>query len=613
MSMTEEELRRQLGTGQRVPAGQPSVTPASRLLAAPPGSTPTTVVPQPRATIRVDAAGRGSTLALPPPGPRQAPTTTVPPRNPTIVVDSIGRAGVGAPPASPAPATPAYRTGAAPGQPQFQQTPTPTNPNPRGVTAPAAPAPASPAATAPRVRQPIGRAGQAAIALEALNVAGAAQQGGGRAAIGEAAEGVGRLASARLGAQLGRTLGPWGAGVGGVVGYLGGDRAITAIENNTPAPVRNAFTGTMDTLQNAGNQLWSPENSNSVARTLGEVAPDRQGLGDMLFGARAPAAIAPAPAPAAAALAAPPAAAATPLTRAAQRVNIIDGTAATAGIAPPTATGGGEVVGEWNGRPITRAQANQLAGQLNGGTGTGLVNGNPTGAPAAVSPPAATMLAAPPARSAQGAVIGGSADNFDAFARQIDRQISELGQLNMRSKRQLVGELLGLKGRALGQQADIASGNARASAELGQRTASDNLRAQVDREQIAATDRNARRQTTQTITDDQGNVFGVDGTTLTPIRTPEGRQLRTTTRQAAQQDNTQARIAADLLGSLLPMNATQDDVNAAVQQANTAAAALMGQGGAQSTPAAPPGYTLIGTSNGKPVYRDAQGNQVIEE
>ena len=545
---------------------------------------------------------------------------------PTIVVDSAGRAGVGGIPPTPV-QQPAYRTGAPAGQPQFQQTPTPVNPTFRPAPATAGDALGARPAAAPRPvpaaaaeARPLPRSARAAGALagglEAINVAQTARESGPAAALDAAKAGGVRLATGQLGATVGgRVGGGIGAVTGGVAGYLAGDAladtelvrgnalvdafAARRAEANREAGILPGGGGM--SMVDTGATMARAQARRDVANRAPLFDPTVQEL-DAIGALRRPGQ----PVAAGDALAAPVAAA--PATTAAPRprANFVDET----GDAPPS--GGGDIVGTFNGRSITREQANDLAGQLNGGTGAGLRDGNPTGVRTTSAGDAlATTRPRGPTSRAVGASIGGTSD-LSAYAEQLDKQIADLGPLNMRSKRALVGELLGLKGRALGQQAGDASAGERQAQELDARAASDALRADVDREQIAASDRTARRQTTQTITSEDGTIYSVDGNILTPLQDQQGQRVRAP-RTASQRDNTQAEIAAKLLEGMIPYGATPEQIQQGVQQANQAAAALMA--GNTGTPAAnaPKGYTQVGTSGGKPVYRDAAGNTFIDE
>ena len=91
-----------------------------------------------------------------------------------------------------------------------------------------------------------------------------------------------------------------------------------------------------------------------------------------------------------------------------------------------------------------------------------------------------------------------------------------------------------------------------------------------------------RRQNTQTITDASGTTYAVNGTTLTPLTTPDGQPFRSATRT----DNTIQNLAAELLQSSMASGLVEDP-NAAAQQAAAAARALQSAvqgGGAGAAP-----------------------------
>lgn len=537
---------------------------------------------------------------------------------------------------------PAYRTGAPAGQPQFQQTPAPVNPNPRAASAAlgaGAPVPSVAPRPAPVTHASAGEAAGRAVRSAARGAGTAARLG----AAPVATTGRGVVPG------LEKTAPGQRGGAGAVLGLTAGFSALGSL-NRSSQEYRdrlmlddpNTPLGAADQRINRGEQLLMDklgiENPNlralpatgrdvavrtfGVANDLGasilDMGTGMVNAGREAFGAEriptfaelngieAPRRAVPQPATASDALA-PAAVTATPAS-ATPRANFVDETSA----APPSGSAGdSKVVGTFNGRQITRSEANDLAASLNGGTGAGLENGNPTGVGTASAALASgTRAERGPISRAVGASIGGTSD-LSGFAEQLDKQIADLGPLNMRSKRQLVGELLGLKGRALGQQAGDAAAAQRQAQQLEAGAASDALRAEVDREQIAATDRTQRRQNTQTITAEDGTIYSVDGTTLTPLKA-DGKPVRAP-RTAAQNDNTQAKIAADLLGNFVPYGATPEQIQQGVIQANQAAAALTAGTAATPAAAAPQGYTLVGTSNGKPVYRDAAGKQFIDE
>ena len=124
----------------------------------------------------------------------------------------------------------------------------------------------------------------------------------------------------------------------------------------------------------------------------------------------------------------------------------------------------------------------------------------------------------------------------------------------------------------------------------------------MDREQIASTSQNARRQTQQLVTGADGTTYAVNGTTVSPLTTTTGEQFRTATRA----DTGLQTLAGQLLSSSLESGLVTDP-NAAAAQAANAARAL------QANMNAPAGMTYIGTQNGKPVYQNAQGQRFVDE
>lgn len=184
--------------------------------------------------------------------------------------------------------------------------------------------------------------------------------------------------------------------------------------------------------------------------------------------------------------------------------------------------------------------------------------------------PAATRLSSP-------TIAGpGFADSERRqFSEQVDAQIKSLGELNMASKRRLVADLLGLKGRNVGMGFEAATGRNAAQAQLSQQSNEAQLRADVDREQIAAGERSSKRSArsqTQTITAEDGTVYSIDGSTLTPLSTTSGEKIKAPRKVTP---NAQAEIAAQLLEGMLLPGASPEDMQAAAKQASSAAAALL--------------------------------------
>lgn len=472
-------------------------------------------------------------------------------------------------------ALPAYRTPNG-----FTQTPAPTNPNPRPMPA-AAEVPTGPTGAAQRAPgaggrplRPtggkIGPGSAAALALEGLNIAGAAQRDGVRGAVTETAAAGTRLGAAKLGAEIGGRLplpGAWkaaGVALGGIAGYAGGQQVVDYARQNTPPWVSKA----LDTLSTASD---IPSATGAVGRQLGMKAGMRliQGPNDSV----------PAPAvqmPAGRMIQGPNAAAAAKL-------------ATTAPAA--AATQQQNVIGtfQMQGRPERQVFADgSVTPAAAGANGAFSVIPAYQGSPA---PAAAARLSTP--------TIGGAgfADSERRqFNEQIDAQIRGLGELNMASKRRLVADLLGLKGQSVGRAFDAANGRNTAQAELAQRGNEAQLRADIDREQIAAGERASKRSAraqTQTITAEDGTVYSIEGSTLTPLATAGGEQIKAPRKVTP---NPQAEIAAKLLEGMVLPGASPEEIQAAAQQAQSAAAALLssGTGGAQATSAPKSGEIVAG-------------------
>lgn len=244
-----------------------------------------------------------------------------------------------------------------------------------------------------------------------------------------------------------------------------------------------------------------------------------------------------------------------------------------------------DVVGTINGRKITRSESDRLANQ-------NVVPGN-----------AAAQLGVQQQPRDNGPRVFMPRDNGDTqTVEMIDKAISELGPLDRRGRRQALVDLLGLRQRTAGGDLDRASTEQRAAAELAQRTAAEQLSADVDREQIAAQTAQQRRNT-QTIADAQGNVYSVEGNTLTPLTKPDGGQLVTGV------SKTQAADGYELANTILKQAA----------EAGTPidSAAILGAQQAQQqynfAKNAPAGYRVAQAKDGSLVYVDADGNQIEPE
>lgn len=584
MALQDDELTRR---ARRVPLAPPTVSP---LAAAPP-------------------AARISPLAAEINQQVRRPGGISPVANQVNQQIINARPAAAAPvPQAPAPlTTPAYRTGAPLGQPQFQPTPTPVNPQYRAspvaapsVAAPVAGAAEGTAAAAARA-VPGSRALPAlAVGLESLNVAGAARDRGVAGAVNETLGSAGRLGAAAVGARAGAALAPAqykaaGSLAGGVAGYALGQRGVEAAQRNSPDGLIPA-AGVAGQLSNAtvpqvAAAATNPNAVSAGASLLGALVRNAAADGRRgnalrpavtLVDPADPNSASLTPSTRIAAAPAVPAASLTdansiPSAQAARpAVTLVDPTTAEAKAA--------QSVGTFQGRTITRAQANQLAGQLNGGTGSGLVNGNPTGAASALT--AAPEISRPRLQrtggaGSQGAVIGAPGSST---IEQIDKQIRDLGPLNMRSKRSLVDSLLGLRARVEDGTADRAQRGQIAAADLSARYDTAEFGGDVDMARIDASRQEGRRQRQQTVTGADGTVYTLDGTQASPV-TVDGKPLKQQTK--VDRDTTQQKLAADLLTQLLPPGATPEQITTATQQANQAAAQLASgdTGPAQARPA----------------------------
>lgn len=528
---------------------QPRWTPSPSPIWTPPGAG-AAPVQQPSLPSAAAVSDRLAAARAPRPG---MPT-------PTMVRERLA----GAPAQQP---LPSYRTPNG-----FQQTAAPVNPNPRPAAVP--PAPSGAAARVPgatgRPLRPAGKispGSAAALALEGLNIAGAAQQGGMRGAITETAAAGTRLGAAKLGAELGGSLplpGAWkGAGValGGLAGYAGGQQLVEYATQHTPDWVKEG-------LNYLGDAPTDAASAASVAGKLGRSVGERFVQGP---NSNAVARLASMPA--------------TP--------NPTIGMHGQNGLQPASPqdpSAGKRVIGTYQADGRSQRQVFEDGSVSPAQAGA---NGAFSVIPAyqGTTSPAAQRLAAPTISSA------GFADSERRqFNEQIDQQIKSLGDLNMASKRRLVADLLGLKGQSVGRGFDAANGRNTAQAELAQRTGEAQLRADVDREQIAAGERSAKRTAraqTQTITAEDGTVYSIEGSTLTPLATASGEQIKAPRKLTP---NPQAEIAAKLLEGMVLPGASPEDIQAAAQQANSAAAALLttGTGGAQAASAPKSGEVVAG-------------------
>lgn len=240
--------------------------------------------------------------------------------------------------------------------------------------------------------------------------------------------------------------------------------------------------------------------------------------------------------------------------------------------------GGDEVIGTVNGRNITRAESERLAGSLPTASGPVVMGPNGSYAAARGSTPAASnvpAIAMPTYSSqGQGAVIGNPGTGLEAERQKLMSNLtSQISQLslnpNSRGKRDLLASLLQMQARmnesasgnevALsGQQnqADIAAMN-----EAGQnrrfdvQDASDNR--QFDAQDATTRELGATREMGDTyrallnlqpraelMTDASGNVVRVDGTRADAVTGADGSPLRTANRDGLTQKDVLASLDA---------------------------------------------------------------------
>jgi hypothetical protein len=368
------------------------------------------------------------------------------PRKPTMgsdLDDPMRRTRPTSPMASASPALPAYRT-----EGGFKQTPTPVNPAPRTPMS-ATPAPTNPAFRSPtagsvapvRPATPSLRGastlGKIGVAGEAARVGIAGYQGGRSAALGEAVGGASRLGAARLGAEalgrlpLPRVAKPVAAAVGGIGGYALGEAGVDAVSSAIPQPLKTA-SNVMDVAGDIAGPQAIPNLTTMAGSLIGQGSTVQQVPGQMVdkfrdrLGVKRPD---PAAGPARSRPQNPAFS-----TLATARQMLVGGAAGTlpgtpAGAAPaagaPGAADGGadpnRVLGTFNGRPITQAQADELAGQLPTANGMPAVVGDNYVASTGVRRPTADG-AREPGRVARpvAQVNAPMTDNY--YTRQADEQ-----------------------------------------------------------------------------------------------------------------------------------------------------------------------------------------------
>ena len=587
MSVPAEEMAR-----RRVPVARPAVQQLALPppTAAPPsqlGTPPPTTVPPSGNTVMVDSAGRASVSNIQP----RAPATS------GGMADFGGQAGRAARAANAATGLPGGST-LAPGSTVYVD---PAGTARAGVQLGEAGQRARAAAGAPQVGPT--RAAAAALGAQPAAPAAAAPAGSTAFRAGQTAGNAARALSDITGtaARLGTAPVPSApgrlSGIGidatargtpraGTGGFLAGTGILSALDSlGTPTEdyalrtgIQNTGVGTelanrtLGTLSDFGAALvdtgvWAGNKLGQGVQAVWPGAPEaltrqmpylRDQFTDVQARANGLGVMEGYQQPSAAALAAAP-----PLPGQAPAADFSNVTASVSGGGGATPSGRGRSLGTFTGEVF---EGEEVARSPNA---RGTFNVIP-----AYQGTAAQQLGTAPARRDQGFVI--PRDNGRGTIERIDRAIADIGPLDRRGRRQAVVDLLGLRNRVESGDADRTSAEQRAAADVAQRTAASELAAAVDREQIEATSQNVRRQNTQTITDASGTTYAVNGTTLTPLTTPDGQPFRSATRT----DNTIQNLAAELLQSSMASGPVEDP-NAAAQQAAAAARALQSavQGG----------------------------------
>jgi hypothetical protein len=237
---------------------------------------------------------------------------------------------------------------------------------------------------------------------------------------------------------------------------------------------------------------------------------------------------------------------------------------------------------------ITRSRANDLAAQL------------PT---VSITAGGDTAARQQNGRAAQFQARRPSASGLSSVSRQIDATIAGLGELNMRSKRALVGQLLDAKARLASGQFNTEAGIGTNDASIAQRQAGDLLSADTS-------STNARLGRAQTVVGADGALRTLDPAnpaSLTPVTDAAGNPIFTPQRSSA---DPQAKFQNDALLKLIQGQANQiggDGINEQQLQEQLDAIKRLSSGGGA-------GLQQIGTDSktGNPVFRDANGNLVTK-
>lgn len=478
----------------------------------------------------------------------------------------VGGAANPVPAAAPAGPLPNYRTGAPAGQPQFQQTPTPVNPQVRSAAAQLGSVPESSAASTLAKPSVVGRAGNAlkaipggrvvtpvAALLEGSQVVEKIRDPKASAldVAVQGARGVARTALGGAGAIAGTPGGLGGQAAGGLAGYELADRVIDAGTGERYGPMAKAFQDTFD------NNL-AAQAAMRLAMPLANI-PGVPGMIGAVFDPKEQ-----------------PAQTAVPKGDSTVMAGAALGTAGSQ-VAADTS----KVIGTFNGRPITQAQADELAGKVS------------------------SIPAAPQAAQKLGAQISYDTNYNErrGIISQIDAALKVLGpNPKMRSKRELLQGLLGLKSSLYQNDANAEQQRGTEQAKLDAGSAADQLGATTQLD-IARMGLAGRQQTP--IVGDDGNLYTLSGNTLTPVTDASGKPAK------APADNKESRaLYGDLLKNMLGPGATAENL-ASAQALLSQIPALTGIAG-ESADGVPAGYTATGkvTKDGTPIYQDAKGNKV---
>lgn len=167
---------------------------------------------------------------------------------------------------------------------------------------------------------------------------------------------------------------------------------------------------------------------------------------------------------------------------------------------------------------------NTSIAKLNAALGTNVASQTNTGGGGNILPQA------PAAATQLGAVVN-TPSQYDSrrFQGQIDKQIKDLGALNMRSKRDLVGQLLGLKGNQVSGNQNIEANAGVKQAEINAGANSDllasNTNQDISKRSAAVQLAGQLPQPTNQLGND-GILYQQDGTSISPITGADGKGFK---------------------------------------------------------------------------------------